>query len=109
LPAATTAGAKAHDEAIAFGSLVYDCVPVAATAPLYILYTSGTTGRPKGVVRDNGGHMVALKWSMRNVYGVGREKCTGPPPMSAGWSAIATSSMRRCSTTAPRSCTKGSP
>jgi propionyl-CoA synthetase len=47
-----------------------DCVPVAATDPLYILYTSGTTGRPKGVVRDNGGHMVALKWSMHNLYGV---------------------------------------
>jgi propionyl-CoA synthetase len=46
------------------------CMPVAATDPLYILYTSGTTGRPKGVVRDNGGHMVALKWSMRNFYGV---------------------------------------
>ncbi len=46
------------------------CVPVAATDPLYILYTSGTTGQPKGVVRDNGGHMVALKWSMKNVYNV---------------------------------------
>jgi propionyl-CoA synthetase len=47
-----------------------ECVPVRATDPLYILYTSGTTGIPKGVVRDNGGHMVALKWSMKNLYNV---------------------------------------
>ncbi|UCH74042.1 MAG: propionyl-CoA synthetase, partial [Rhodospirillales bacterium] len=47
-----------------------ECVPVAATDPLYILYTSGTTGQPKGIVRDNGGHMVALKWSMKNIYDV---------------------------------------
>jgi propionyl-CoA synthetase len=62
--------AKVRDEAIVFARSVYDCVPVAATDPLYILYTSGTTGRPKGVVRDNGGHMAALKWSMHNLYGV---------------------------------------
>jgi acyl-coenzyme A synthetase/AMP-(fatty) acid ligase len=49
---------------------VYDCTPVDATDPLYILYTSGTTGKPKGVVRDNGGHAVALRYSMKYVYGV---------------------------------------
>ena len=48
-----------------------ECVPVAATDPLYILYTSGTTGQPKGVVRDNGGHMVALRWSMEAIYDIG--------------------------------------
>jgi len=47
-----------------------ECVPVKATDPLYILYTSGTTGKPKGVVRDNGGHAVALRWSMEYIYGL---------------------------------------
>ena len=55
------------------------CVTVRSTDPLYVLYTSGTTAKPKGVVRDNGGHAVALHWSMENIYGVG--------PGDVWWSA----------------------
>jgi len=61
-----------HDwRELAAAAVPVGCVTVAATDPLYVLYTSGTTGKPKGIVRDNGGHAVALAWSMRNVYDIG--------------------------------------
>jgi propionyl-CoA synthetase len=68
LAAALVPGRDLDWEELVAGAAPADCVPVAATDPLYVLYTSGTTGKPKGVVRDHGGHAVALAWSLRNVY-----------------------------------------
>jgi propionyl-CoA synthetase len=70
-PAALVSGRDVPWDAFVDGAAAAPCVPVAATDPLYILYTSGTTGQPKGVVRASGGHMVALDWSMEHIYGVG--------------------------------------
>jgi propionyl-CoA synthetase len=69
-PATLTPGRDLDWEQAVAGAQPADCVPVAATDPLYILYTSGTTARPKGVVRDNGGHAVALRWSMEYIYDI---------------------------------------
>ena len=68
-PGPLTPGRDVEWEEFIDGAPEAECVPVAATDPLYILYTSGTTGLPKGIVRDNGGHAVALEWSMDAIYG----------------------------------------
>jgi propionyl-CoA synthetase len=84
------------------------CVPVAATDPLYILYTSGTTTKPKGVVRDNGGHAVALRWSMQHIYETRPGEVFWAASDVGGSSGIPTSSTPRCSPGARPCCMRES-
>ena len=64
---------KDYDELVSATDTIADCAVLPANHPAYILYTSGTTGAPKGVVRDIGGSQVALRWAMENIYNVHRE------------------------------------
>jgi propionyl-CoA synthetase len=83
-PAALLAGRDFEWTALEAKAQPAGCVSVEATDPLYILYTSGTTGKPKGVVRDNGGHAVALKWTMKHIYNIGPGEVYGAAS-DVGW------------------------
>ena len=101
--------ASLREKARVWAKSAYDCVPVAATDPLYILYTSGTTGIAQGRgARQRRPHGRAEMVDEEPLRRRARRGASGRPPTSAGWSATATSSTRRCSTAAPRSSTRAS-